>query len=314
MRISPFWIGVVWVLVFAGLSTRVIGNEYFFLAAFTVAQLIMLASAWNILGGFCGYINFGTAGFVALGAYVGVALGKAVSMPLPGQIISAAIVAGILGLGVGYMSLRLRGIFFAISTMAIAVILEICVFNCDYVGGARGLVVVRPSKVAFFGTYTRFLFFLMTFLAVGTVAVSRYIQMSWIGRGMRALRDDEIAAEGSGVPTLRLKLLSASVSMALIGMSGTLIPHFLNFIEPTSLFALNTSVLALAMPMIGGTTHWIGPIIGAIFLGTLQQLITVTISSEVNVLLVGVVLIIAVVAAPKGIIGLVQQFRQKGHS
>jgi branched-chain amino acid transport system permease protein len=102
--------------------------------------------------------------------------------------------------------------------------------------------------------------------------------------------------------------------MALIGMSGTLIPLFLNFIEPTSLFALNTSVLALAMPMIGGTSHWIGPIIGAVLLGTMQQMITVTISSEVNVLLVGLVLVIAVVAAPKGIIGLVQQFTRKGHT
>jgi len=234
-------------------------------------------------------------------------------MPLLGQIASAAVAAGIVGLGVGYMSLRLRGIFFAISTMAIAVIFEVFVLNWDYVGGARGLAVVRPPKMAIFGTDKRFLFFLMTFLAVGTVAISRYIQMSWIGRGMRALRDDEIAAEGCGVPTLRLKLLSASVSMALIGMSGTLIPHFLNFIEPTSLFALNTSVLALAMPMIGGTSHWIGPIIGAVFLGTVLQMITVTISSEVNVLLVGVVLVVAVVAAPKGIIGLVQEFTRKKH-
>jgi branched-chain amino acid transport system permease protein len=314
MRTSPFWISVIVVLIAAGLFTRVIGNEYFFFAAFTVVQLIMLASAWNILGGSCGYINFGSAGFVALGAYVGVALGKAVSMPLPGQIVSAAVIAGTLGLAVGYMSLRLRGIFFAISTMAVAVIFEVFILNWNYVGGARGLLVIRPSKVAFFGTYTRFLFFLMTFLAIGAVAVSRYIQMSRIGRGMRALRDDEIAAEGCGVPTLRLKLLAAAISGALIGVSGTLIPLFMNFIEPTSLFVLNTSVLALAMPLVGGTSHWIGPIIGAVLLGTLQQMATVTISSEINVLIVGVILIVVVVAAPKGIIGLVQQFTGKGRT
>ena len=314
MRIPPFWIGAVIVLIVAGLSTRLVGNEYFFYAGFTVVQLAMLASAWNILGGYCGYINFGSAGFMAVGAYVGAVLGKAVSMPLAGQIAGAAVVAGALGLGAGYMSLRLRGIFFAISTMAVAIILEVFVLNWEYVGGARGMLVIRPAKVDFFGTSTRFLFFLMAVLAVGTVAVSRYIQRSWIGRGMRALRDDEEAAEGCGVPTLRLKLLAASISGALIGVAGMPIPLFMNFIEPTSLFALNTSVLALAMPMIGGTSHWIGPIIGALLLGTMQQIVTVTISSEINVLIVGLVLVVAVVAAPKGIIGLAQRFLQKGHA
>jgi branched-chain amino acid transport system permease protein len=314
MRISPFWIGVIVVLVAAGLVTRLIGNEYFFFAAFAVFQLVMLASAWNILGGYCGYINFGTAAFVALGAYVGFVLGKTFSMPLPVQIFGAALAAGALGLGVGCISLRLQGIFFAISTLAVAIILETCIFNWEYVGGARGMMVIRPSKVDFFGTYTRFLFFVMTSLAVGAVAVSRYIQNSWIGRGMRALRDDEVAAEGCGVPTLRLKLLSATISVALIGVSGTLTPLLMNFIEPTSLFSLNTSIFALAMPMVGGTSHWVGPIIGALLLGTMQQIVSVTVSSEINVLIVGIILILVVIIAPKGIVGLFETLTRKEHA
>jgi branched-chain amino acid transport system permease protein len=77
----------------------------------------------------------------------------------------------------------------------------------------------------------------------------------------------------------------------------------MNFIEPTSLFSLNTSIFALAMPMVGGTSHWVGPIIGAVLLGMMQQIVTVTISSEINVLIVGVILILVVIIAP-GIIGL----------
>jgi branched-chain amino acid transport system permease protein len=310
MRNSSFWIGVVLVLVTAGLLPRLIQNEYIFIASFGVVQLVMLASAWNILGGYCGYINFGAAGFVAMGAYGGVVLGKALSMPLPGQIFGAALFGGALGFALGCLSLRLRGIFFAMSTLASSIILEILIYNLDYVGGARGMMVPRPSEVAFFGKYTGFLFFLMTFMAAGTVAIARYIQRSWIGRGMKALRDDEEAAEGCGVPTLRLKLLAAGVSGALMGMSGSLIPHLMSFIEPTSSFAINTSLLAMAMPMTGGTSHWVGPIIGALLLGAIQQVVTVTIRSELNVLIVGVVLVVMVIIAPKGIIGLAEQLKQ----
>ena len=110
-----------------------------------------------------------------------------------------------------------------------------------------------------------------------------------------------------GVPTLRLKLLATTVSGALMGIAGAPFPYYITFVEPASAFNLSYAVNSLAMPMVGGTSSWVGPIIGAVLLGTIQQLATVTISSELNLLIVGVVLVAFVVLAPEGILGLLKR-------
>ena len=113
-----------------------------------------------------------------------------------------------------------------------------------------------------------------------------------------------------GVPTLRLKLIATAVSGGLMGMAGAPLPYYIGYIEPSAAFGLPYAVNSIAMPMIGGTTTWIGPLIGAILLGTLQQVATVTISSAVNLLLVGVLLVVFVIVAPKGILGLISDRRR----
>lgn len=307
---SRFAFGSLVVLAIAALLPLGVRIEYFYFAGFVVLQFIVLATAWNILGGFAGYVNFGSGAFFALGAYTAVALYKALALPLGLQIAAGAAAAGLLGFGVGLLTLRLRGIFFSIATIAITIILETAVANWAYVGGAKGLPILRPDATPFhFDNYTQWLFFVMAAIAVAAVAIARWIQRSWIGRGLRAIRDNEGAAECSGVPTLRLKLVATTVSGALMGAAGAPFAQYLSFIEPSSAFSLNYAVNALAMPIIGGTAHWAGPIIGAVLLGGVQQVVTVTISSEVNVLVVGVMLVIFVVAAPQGILGLVARLR-----
>jgi len=155
-----------------------------------------------------------------------------------------------------------------------------------------------------FDSYVKMLFFVQALLVVVAVATTRSIQNSRIGRGLQALRDDELAAECTGVPTLRLKLLACVISGALISAGGAPAALYLQYANPESAFNLNYSVSVLAMSLIGGTAHWIGPVLGAILLGTTQQLLAVTISSEVNVLVLGCMLVLFVVAAPKGILGL----------
>jgi branched-chain amino acid transport system permease protein len=299
-----YWIGVA-ALAIAAVGLALSGvNEYFFYAAFVVLQFMVLATAWNILGGYAGYVNFGTAAFFAIGAYTAVVLFKWLGAPLALQIAGAALVSGLLGFGVGLLTLRLRGIFFAIATVAVIFILETVMVNWRYVGGATGLQLLRPDVMAPFASYTRMLFVVMALLALAAVSVARYVQTSWIGRGLRAIRDSEEAAECSGVPTLKLKLFACTASGALMGAAGAPMPMYLSFIEPASSFSLNYSVSALAMPMIGGTAHWIGPVLGALLLGSIQQIVTVTISNEINVLVVGVLLVLFVVLAPDGVLGL----------
>ena len=301
-----FWIGAAIVLIAGGGLPLLPVNEYFFYAGYMVLSYVVLATAWNILGGYAGYVNFGPPAFFGIGAYTAVVLFKATAAPLALQILAAATMSGLLGFATGLLTLRLRGIFFAIATVAVVFIMETLMVNWRFVGGATGLQILRPP-VELFDTYTRMLFAVMAVLAVGSVAVARTIQEGRIGRGLRALRDSEEAAECSGVPTLKLKLFACTVSGALMGAAGAPMPMYLSFIEPASTFNLNYAIGALASPMIGGMTHYIGPVIGAILLSTVQQVVTVTISSEINVLVVGVLLVVFVVAAPQGILGLAKK-------
>ena len=306
MRTRVFLLISIAVAAVVFFGARMVNNDYVFFAGYTVLQFIVLATAWNILGGYTGYVNFGSAAFFALGAYATVFFHKFYPLPIPLLIVIGGIVSGIVGLGMGYLTLRLRGAFFAIATLALAVVLQTLVVNWDYVGGSRGAYIIRPNDIAVVGPYIQYLFLLMLALVVIALTIARGIERSQLGYGFATIRDDELAAEASGVPTLRLKLVATTLSGALMGMAGAPFPYYIGYLQPSSAFGLEYAVNSIAMPMIGGTTSWVGPLIGAVLLGSLQQIATVTISSAVNLLIVGLLLVAFVIIAPNGIIGLVQ--------
>jgi branched-chain amino acid transport system permease protein len=323
MRIGVFWLAAAAVGLAVVVLTRLyFTNEYFFFAAYVVLQYIVLSTAWNILGGYTGYINFGTGAFFAIGAYSSVVLHKMPALlktyeivipaiPLPVMILVGGIISGIVGLGTGYLTLRLRGVFFAIATLALAVVVQTLIVNWDYVGGSRGIYMIRPPKAPLGGSYIQYLYTLMMILSVISVGIARWIERSRLGLGFAAIRDDELAAEAGGVPTLKLKLIATTLSGALMGMAGAPLPYYVTYLDPASTFNLAYAVNSVAMPVIGGMTSWVGPILGAILLGTIQQLATVTISSALNLLIVGLLLIAFVIIAPNGIVGLVQARRRR---
>ena len=323
MRIGVFWLVAAAVGLAVVVLTRFyFTNEYFFFAAYVVLQYIVLSTAWNILGGYTGYINFGTGAFFAIGAYSSVVLHKMPALlktfdmvipaiPLPVMILVGGVVSGIVGLGTGYLTLRLRGVFFAIATLALAVVVQTLIVNWDFVGGSRGIYMIRPPKAPLGGSYIQYLYTLMMVLSVISVGIARWIERSRLGLGFAAIRDDELAAEAGGVPTLRLKLIATTLSGALMGMAGAPLPYYVTYLEPASTFNLAYAVNSVAMPVIGGMTSWVGPVLGAILLGTIQQLATVTISSALNLLIVGLLLIAFVIIAPNGIVGLVQARRRR---
>jgi branched-chain amino acid transport system permease protein len=311
----------IWLAIGAALfaASMTVDNDYVFFAGYVVMQYVVLSTAWNILGGYCGYVNFGTAAFFALGAYSTVALykyttgdeGAQASLPIPFLMLIGGAVSGAVGFGMGYLTLRLRGAFFAIATLALAVVLQTLVVNWDYVGGSRGAYIIRPEEFWPIGNYIRYLFLIMMLLAIGAITIARLIEHSRLGYGFATIRDDELAAEASGVPTLRLKLIATTLSGALMGMAGAPFPYYIGFLQPDSTFGLDYAVNSIAMPLIGGTTSWIGPLVGAVLLGSLQQIATVTISSAVNLLIVGCLLVGFVIIAPSGIIGLVHKYWQR---
>src|ERR1044072_8776113 len=200
------------------------------------------------------------------------------------------------------LTLRLRGAFFSIATLALAVVLATLVTNWDYVGGSRGAYIIRTNSVDFLGItlpYVQYLFLLMLVLTVIAIAISPAIERSKLGFGFASIRDDELAAEASGVPTLRLKLIATTLSGALMGMAGAPFPYYIGFLQPSSAFGLAYAVNSIAMPMIGGTSSWVGPLVGAILLGSIQEVARVTISSAVNLLIVGVLLVTFLIIAPE---------------
>jgi branched-chain amino acid transport system permease protein len=309
---TPLFLLICFVIaaaVFAGAIA--FGNDYVFFAGYVVLQYVVLSTAWNILGGYCGYVNFGSAAFFALGAYSTVAIYKFYPLPIPLLLVVGGAVSGLVGFGMGYLTLRLRGAFFAIATLALAVVMETLVVNWDYVGGSRGAYIVRPEEIYPIGNYIRYLFLIMLLLAVAAITIARLIERSRLGYGFATIRDDELAAEASGVPTLRLKLVATTISGALMGMAGAPFPYYIGYLQPSSTFGLEYAVNSIAMPLIGGTTSWVGPLIGAVLLGSLQQIATVTISSAVNLLIVGCLLVGFVIVAPNGIVGLVHKYLQR---
>lgn len=309
LRGLPFTLLLIVIAAAIFAAGRWFGSSYAFFMGYVVLQYIVLGTAWNILGGYTGYVNFGVTAFFAIGAYSTVVLNKLVpAMPLPVMILIGGAIAGVVGLGTGYLTLRLRGVFFSIATLALAVVVQTLITNWDFVGGARGAYVLRPRIAPLIGgEYVQYLFLIMLGLCVIVLATARAIERSALGYGFAAIRDDEGAAEASGVPTLRLKLIATGLSGGFMGMAGAPLPFYVTYLDPASGFNLNYAVNAIAMPLIGGTSSWLGPVVGAILVGGLQEYLRVTISSAVNVLVAGVLMVAFVILAPQGIVGLFQR-------
>jgi branched-chain amino acid transport system permease protein len=312
LRGLPFILALIAVAAVIFAIGRWYNNSYAFFMGYVVVQYIVLGTAWNILGGYTGYVNFGVTAFFAIGAYSTVVWHKLVpAMPLPVMILIGGALAGLVGLGTGYLTLRLRGVFFSIATLALAVVVQTLITNWDFVGGARGAYVLRPRVAPLIGgEYVQYLFLLMLGMCVIVLATARAIERSALGYGFAAIRDDEAAAEASGVPTLKLKLIATTLSGGFMGMAGAPLPYYVTYLDPTSGFSLNYAVNAIAMPLIGGTGSWLGPVVGAVLVGGLQEYLRVTISSAVNVLVAGVLMVAFVILAPQGIVGLFQRKRK----
>ena len=218
---------------------------------------------------------------------------------------------GIVGFGMGYLTLRLRGSFFAIATLALAVVLQTLVVNWDYVGGSRGAYIIHDENLEIGGFqvhYIEYLFALMLMLAVIALITARTIERSQLGFGFATIRDDELAAEASGVPTLRLKLIATDALRRLHGHGRRAV---------SLLHRLSAAVVGLRPRIRGqldrdaddrrhhaaGSGRWSAPCCSA----RRSNIATVTISSAVNLLIVGLMLVAFVIIAPNGMVGLVQE-------
>ncbi len=168
-------------------------------------------------------------------------------------------------------------------------------------GGAVGLYIKLPGPPQIYGSLVEFLFALLFAIVVLSIGLSYWIENSWVGRGLTALRDDEEASEAMGVPTFRLKMMATVLSGFIMGMVGSLYPLYIGYMEPYSVFDLGISFNVFVMTFIGGIGTWQGPVIGAIILGTIQQASSVTVTSEYNLAVVAGAMLFFGIFAPGGL-------------
>jgi len=286
---------------------------FFYYASYYVLYFIILSEAWNIFGGYCGYVNFGVAGFAGAAAYTDAYLIKIGVANFTTALFCGALVAVFLGLLLGYCTLRLRGDYFSIASVALATIVQMIIISRPELGGGLGFVIPMPEPPQPYTTFVEFLFVVMVVIASTSVLISWKVAKSWIGMGLVAIKDDEIAAETLGVPTFRLKLLAAIISALFIGLAGATLPSYVIYLDPYSSMAIEVTVTTLASAYLGGLGFWYGPLVGASILGTASRVCTLTIGSEFNVLVIGIILVVTIMIAPSGIVGAIKKRVKEGN-
>jgi branched-chain amino acid transport system permease protein len=278
------------------------GLNYWLHMLLFVYMNVAVASSWNIIGGYAGYISLGHNVFLAVGgyfsgilfAYYGVS--PFITTPLAG------VAAMAVGFVVGTITLRTRGPTFIISTIALVLLAKIALDNWDYIGGANGMslpLVPLPVEVVKLPFY-----YGMLLIAIGAVYLSFRIRRSKFGLGLRAISQDETRAEVAGIPTGWYKILAFATSGLFVGMAGALWGYYLTFLRPTIFLSILIGAKIVLMTILGGRGTVAGPVVGAIlFVAANEFFVSYFGASELNIAATGALLILALLFFPDGIVG-----------
>lgn len=278
---------------------------------------VTLASAWNIIGGYTGYVSLGHAFFFGVGAYTVAILLR--DFPVLFEIseyspfalaILGGLVSAVFGVIVGWIALRTRGSAFVIVTIALLLMGRLTVGNLEFTGGTYGITLPIPSWDRDFFPIP--FYYVLLALAVFTVYASHKIRHSRFGMGLIAIREDEGKASMVGINTTLYKVLAFTLSTLFVGIAGGVWAHSRSFIDPGGMISLTISGNMIIMTLLGGSgTVW-GPVIGATLLGLSNQVILSEFgTSELNRAITGLVLVGVVIAYPAGIMGLLEELRDR---
>jgi branched-chain amino acid transport system permease protein len=257
---------------------------------------IMLAVSLNLITGFCGQVSLGHGAFFGAGAYAA-ALCAVAGMPVPVALLAGLFVAGLLGLIVGFASVRLREDFLAVTTIGVGFLLVGFVRKQSWLGAEMGISKIPASGLGPDGNAVMILLF-----ALATIAFSLYLKRSWMGFAFRAVADDEQAARTLAIPASTYKLVAFAIGTAIAGLAGGLYTYFTQFIVPDS-FGFILSVTLMAMVVIGGTGSTWGVVVGTIILTLLPEAFRFI--NEYRLLIFGGLLVLVMRFAPGGLAGIV---------
>jgi branched-chain amino acid transport system permease protein len=295
-------------LLFPLLQVAVGGFNYWLHMGLFVFMNVAIASSWNIIGGYAGYISLGHNVFFAIGGYAAAILfayfgvSPFIAFPLCG------LVAMAFGFLIGLITLRVRGPTFLIATIALVLLAKILFDNWRYVGGANGISLplldmpVEYVKLPFY--------YLMLLLAVGAVWLSFVVRRSKFGLGLRAISQDETKAEVAGIPTRLYKTLAFALSGLFIGMAGALWGYYLTYLSPAIFLSILVGAKFVLMTILGGRGTVSGPVVGAVvFVVANEAFVAWFGATELNLAATGLVLILVLLFFPEGIVG---TLRKKG--
>jgi branched-chain amino acid transport system permease protein len=270
-----------------------------------------LATAWNILAGYCGQISLGHAVYFGIGAYTSTLLVREAGLtPWLGMVAGAGL-AVLVSQAIGYPVFRLRGHYFAIATIGVGEIVQTVVINWDWVGGARGLFVPikRPDSLVNFQFHESKAVYYYIALGLLAVALATTWRLERARRGylFRAIREDQEAAASLGVHVAREKHVAMAFSAALTALGGTFWAQYVLFIDPESVFPLSLSILICLVAVLGGVGSLWGPLLGAAVLVPLSEGTRVLLGGTgkaLDLVIYGALIMLIAVFQPAGVVGL----------
>jgi branched-chain amino acid transport system permease protein len=263
------------------------------------------STSWNVLSGYSGYFSFGQGALVGLGAYtVAVHVGRndgSFFLAMGAAAVLSAALAAVVG-GLAFRLRSFRGEVFALLTLAVPFILASLARLNESIDGGQGIIVPVPEFPEGIGTFQDFLYLLNLVVAVVAVAFALIVQHSRLGWALGAIRDAEDVAEGLGVPTFRAKMVAIVASGILGGVSGAVFALQIGFVTVEGVFGLTIPLFVIVICVLGGRTHWLGPVIGAMLIVTLQDRLATSGLEGWRLVILGSVLVVLVVAAPEGLL------------
>ncbi len=289
-------------LLFPLLQVRFGTYNYWLHMLLYVFLYAIMASSWNLIGGYAGYVSLGHNVFFAFGAYFSGMLFvfEQISPFLTAPV--AGILAMVSGLLFGLIALRTRGSTFIISTIALVLLMSELLDNWKLTGGTNGLPM---SMIKLEGQFAKipFYYYLLAILVL-TVLVSYYIRHSKFGLALRAISQDETKAEVAGIPTRYYKILAFGISGLFIGMAGAVWGHYLTYLRPSIFLTIGTATQIVLMAILGGKGTVSGPVIGAAIMIAVNEFIVAKLgATELNIVVIGVILIAVLLFFPEGLVG-----------
>lgn len=254
---------------------------------------IILAASLNLINGYTGQFSLGHAGFMAVGAYVGVVLTTNFQIPFPVALLAGGVSAGLLGALIGLPTLRLRGDYLAIATLGLGEIVRIVIINVPYVGGAAGFKGIQHL------TNFTWVFFIM----LAALFIIKNFVNSRHGRACLAIRENEIAAESMGIYTTKYKVLAFTIGAFFAGVAGTLFGHNMYILSPAS-FTFMQSFNILIMVVMGGLGSMTGSIAGALVVTFLSAALASF--PNARMIIYALALILLMFYRPQGLFGYVE--------